>query len=180
MDQYTKWTQDFLAGKRQRVVVNGEMSDWKEITSGVPQCSVLGPLLFVLFINDLPNCLRNGSEIFLYADDTKVFRNIKDTDDCRKLQEDLDELKRWTEEWQLKFHPEKCKSMRIGRSVTQDHVYTMYEDMEQVDKEKDIGVVIDNKLDFTEHLAEKVNKANNIVGLIRRSFVNLDSGILKA
>lgn len=97
------------------MVVSGEASDWKEVTSGVPQGSVLGPLLFVMFINDLPDVVKNGSEVYLYADDTKIFRRISSTEDCNKLQEDLDELLKWSERWMLNFHPAKNKHMRIGR-----------------------------------------------------------------
>ena len=74
------------------MLINGEGSDWREVTSGVPQGSVLGPLLFVIFINDLPEVTKHDSEVYLYADDTKIFRRITNAEDCTKLQEDLDEL----------------------------------------------------------------------------------------
>ena len=101
-----KWIQSFLTGRRQRVMVDGESLDWENVSSGVPQGSVLGPLLFVLFISDLPNAVKNGSEVFLYADDTKIYRKIKSAEDCVKLQEDLDGLRSWTEKWLLSFHPD--------------------------------------------------------------------------
>lgn len=161
------------------MLVNGEASEWKEVYSGVPQGSVLGPLLFVLFINDLPEAVRHGSEVFLYADDTKIFRKIREPQDCDKLQEDLDGLKQWTEKWLLNFHPEKSRHMRIGRTDVEDRDYTMYGNIKKTRVEKDIGVVIDDKLKFSDHLAEKVNKANRIVGLIRRTFMHLEPAIIK-
>ena len=98
--------------------------------------SVLGPLLFVLYINDLPEMVRN-SEMFLYADDTKVFRMMKDESDCRKLQEDLNRMNGWSKKWLLRFHPKKCSMMRIGETNTDTFRYTMDEDLNQIKVEKD-------------------------------------------
>ncbi len=158
--------------------MSGEASDWKEVISGVPQGLVLGPLLFVLFINDLPEVVKHGSEVFLYADDTKVFRRIQDVEDCNRLQEDLEELRKWTEKWLLFFHPEKSKYMRIGNTSVDDNGYIMY-NISRTRTEKDIGVVINNKLTFADHLAEKINKANKIVGLVRKTFVHLEPATVK-
>ena len=80
----------------------------------------------------------------------------------------------------LFFHPEKSKSMRLGRTDVEEKVYTMHNNITQVDNEKDIGVIIDNKLSFSDHLAEKINKANKMVGVIRRTFEHLDPTIFKA
>lgn len=174
------WIKKFLTGTRQRVLVNGEASsEWKEVYSGVPQGSLLGPLLFVLFINDLPQAVTHGSQVFFYAHDTKIFSKITDAQDCDKLQQDLDGLKQWTEKWLLNFQPEKSRHMPLGRTKVDDREYTMYGYIEKTRLEKDMGVVIDDKLKFSDHLAEKINKANRIVGLIRRTFIHLDSAIFK-
>lgn len=174
-----KWIKNFLSNRKQRVMVNGESSDWKDVTSGVPQGSVLGPLLFVMFINDLPQSVKNDSEVFLYADDTKIYRKIQATEDCKALQEDLTELRIWTESWLLNFHPDKSKYMRIGRTDIEDQGYRLYGEITKTRVEKDIGVVIDDKLAFSDHLAEKINKANKIVGCIKRTFVHLEPDIFK-
>ncbi len=117
--------------------------------------------------------------MFLYADDTKVFRRIQDVEDCNRLQEDLNELRKWIEKWLLFFHPEKSKYMRTGNTSVDENGYIMYSNISKTRTEKDIGVVIDDKLTFANHLAEKINKANKIVGLIRRTFVHLKPVIFK-
>ena len=178
-EKCSKWIEAFLKNRKQCVIVNEQKSEWKEVISGVPQGSVLGPLLFVLYINDLPEVIENGSEIYLYADDTKVFRKIRNPEDMERLQKDLECMKRWSEKWLLFFHPEKCKFMRLGNYEERQNGYKMREQLEEVSSEKDIGVVIDNKLSFSDHLAEKINKANKVVGLIRRTFVALDEEIFR-
>ncbi|XP_068250159.1 uncharacterized protein [Palaemon carinicauda] len=115
----------------------------------------------------------------LYADDTKVFRRIQDVEDCNRLQGDLDELRKWTEKLLLLFHPEKSKYMKIGNTSVDDNEYIMYIIISKTRTERDIGVVIDDKLTFADHLAEKIEKANKIVGLIKRTFVFLEPATFK-
>ena len=171
---FTDWIIDFLKDRKQRVRVGDTFSDWKSITSGVPQGSVLGPLLFLIYINDLPDCAEN-SQVYLFADDTKIFKGIYKNEDCEKLQEDIRKMEEWTKKWLLRFHPEKCKFMRVGTSEADEYVYSMNnQNLTYVNSEKDLGVVIDEKLSFESHINEKVNKANMMVGLIRRSFEHLD------
>ena len=100
------WITSFLEDRKQKVVVNGEESDWANVTSGIPQGSVLGPLLFVLYINDLPD--QVDSDAYLFADDTKIFRIIKTQNDRQILQEDLNKMESWSDKWLLKFHPENA------------------------------------------------------------------------
>ena len=111
-EEISKWIRSFLTGRRQKVVVNGEKSDWGKVTSGIPQGSILGPLMFVLYINDLPNEIE--SSMLLFADDTKIFREIKSIKDQETLQSDVDAMCDWSSKWLLKYHPDKCKSMRLG------------------------------------------------------------------
>ena len=82
----TNWIQDFLQGRKHRVCVNGKFSEWAPVTSGIPQGSVLGPLLFVLYINDLPENII--SDIYLFADDTKIFTQVNNIEDATKLQDE--------------------------------------------------------------------------------------------
>ena len=107
MDRY------FLCYRQQRVVVNGAKSDWVPVLSGVPQGTVLGPLLFSLYINDISTDI--DSEIRLFADDCVCYREIKDTEDTLKLQKDIDQLGCWARKWDMRFQPVKCNMMQITR-----------------------------------------------------------------
>ena len=164
------WLKDFLANREQRVVVNGTKSSSARVTSGVPQGSVLGPVLFLLFINDLPNGISNFIKMF--ADDTKLFSEPKHADD-HSLQNDLDVLQDWSEKWLMSFHPEKCKVLKIGRQKSSVQYNINNVILEETEAEKDLGVIIDNQLSFKSHIASVTAKANKVVGIIRRSFNNL-------
>ncbi len=174
------WIKDFLRYRKQQVVVNGQKSRRMDVTSGIPQGSVLGPLLFVIFINDLPDAIEN-CETFMFADDTKLFRQVSTKEEALMLQSDLNRLETWSNDWLLKFHPQKCKVMTIGLgSKNNTSVYTMNDGngsnivLDRVANEKDIGVTIDSKLSFETHIHEKINKANKMMGLIRRTFDGLN------
>ena len=172
-DPYISWIEALLSNMRQRVIVNGEESEWRNITSGIPQGSILGPILFVLYINDLAENIGNNSALYLYTDDTKIFRQILTSEDFELLQEDVYDISLWSDKWLRKFHPQKCKYMRIVNANVDIMEYKLREDqvpMEQSKEEKDIGVVIDDKLTLNQHINEKVNKVNYILGVIRRSF----------
>ena len=178
-DKICSWVNDFLSNRKQRVKVNGEFSTWKDVTSGIPQGSVLGPILFVLFINDLPE--EVDSTVYLFADDTKIYRQVATTGDVSTLQNDIDNLFNWSSTWLLRFHPDKCKALHISnRSSSAGGVYTMnkYEGgsvtLEAITNEKDIGVTMDKRLQFEEHIHIQIKKANMMMGIIRRSFAHLD------
>ena len=172
------WIESFLWKRTQQVAVNGTRSDAREVTSGIPQGSVLGPILFVIYINDLPEIVDDKTHIFLFADDTKVFKEIRSTEDCRLLQEDLTKMLSWTQEWLLKFHPEKCVSMRVGKEDPPLYTYSLdNHNLEYSSCEKDIGVHIDNKLKFDTHINLKINKANRTMGIIKRTFEYMDKDI---
>ena len=107
------WVKAFLTDRSQKVLVNQSQSDWATVTSGIPQVSVLGPLLIIIFINDLPDCVKSAIKIF--ADDTKIYREIKDKSDIKQLQDDIDSLKKWSRDCQLLFNARKCKCMHLGK-----------------------------------------------------------------
>ena len=88
-EKYINWIAAFLKDRKQMVLVNGDSSDWKDVSSGIPQGSVLGPTLFVLYINDLPSAISSENEMFLFADDTKIYRDIFEGTDCEKIQMDI-------------------------------------------------------------------------------------------
>ena len=97
----------FLANRTQQVCINNTLSEKASVTSVIPQGSVLGPLLFVLYINDLPGEVDKDTFLYLFADDTKVFREIDSQADTAILQRNINNLKRWSVQWLLKFHPQK-------------------------------------------------------------------------
>ena len=175
-----KWINAFLSNRTQVVKVNGEESFSAPVLSGIPQGSVLGPLLFVIYINDLPEAVK--SSVFLFADDTKLFRKIASEDDSKKLQEDINALDEWTKKWLLKFNADKCHVLTVGKLEDTKHTHRYQissKELEHVFNEKDLGVVFDTELTFDEHITSKVNKANAIMGLIRRTFTFLDAGFFK-
>ena len=102
-EKIINWIKYYLSERKQCVEINGQKSEWQEVTSGIPQGSVLGPLLFLIYINDLPDGIT--STIYMYADDTKLYREIKSSDDHQILQNDLSKLCTWSKKWLLKFHP---------------------------------------------------------------------------
>ena len=172
------WIKAFLSDRTQQVIVNGESSQCKDVTSGIPQGSVLGPLLFIIFINDLPTQVK--SDIFLFADDTKVLRTIKSADDQETLQDDINIMLNWANKLQLEFHPDKCVSMSINNKGEQPRTCKMKDTtLKQVKREKDIGVIVDEQLKFESHIYEKINKANSMMGLICRSFIHMDEDMFK-
>ena len=175
-----KWIEAFLTGREQVVRVNGEMSSPKPVISGIPQGSVLGPLLFVLYINDLPDAV--SSNILLFADDTKIFQQVRSKQDALSLQSDIDVLNDWSEKWLLKFNTDKCHVLTLGKidKIMHTHRYKLYgNELDHVFEEKDLGVIVDMEMTFEEHMAAKVKKANGIMGLIRRTFSYLDSETFK-
>ena len=110
-DSLLLWINNFLTKRSQRVVVDGEASDWVPVISGVPQGTVLGPLLFLSFINDLSSGIT--SKIRLFADDCLIYRPIKNIEDSAALQRDLDILHRWSTTWNMKFNTDKCHTIRF-------------------------------------------------------------------
>ena len=180
-ERMCNWVENFLYGRKQRVQVNGRFSKWSNVSSGIPQGSVLGPLLFVIYINDLPDSFV--SDIALYADDTKIFKDVQLDSDIIVVQNDLFRLQDWSDDWLFLFHSDKCIVIRISLPWKQNYInpeYFMRKSdgtlikLEVSNCEKDVWVYIDEHLTFETHIVTKVNKANSTMGLIRRSFTYLD------
>ena len=148
-----KWIHSFLIGRTQQVRVNGTLSSVQPVISGVPQGSVLGPLLFVLYINDIGDDIKD-SRLFLFADDTKLSKHIHSPTDQELLQNDLKTLERWSQTWLLRFHPDKCHVLSLGKmdDIPCRAAEYVLEDwtLEHVFEEKDLGVTIDAELNFEE------------------------------
>ena len=163
------WIKGFLTNRRQHVVCDGAASDWVKVISGVPQGSILGPLFFLIYINDIGEGL--SSQTRLFADDCTVFREICSTQDCSTLQADLGTLFAWTQKWQLTLNTSKCKVMCItNRKIP--HTYTYHVNnspLEWVDAFKYLGVKINKKLNWGDHIAEATSKATRVLNLLRRT-----------
>ena len=170
------WIRDFLSERKQYVKVGDKVSETRDVTSGVPQGSILGPILFLIFINDLPECVESMCTIF--ADDTKSYNESKHFE---IMQKDVNALQDWSELWQLFFNSIKCKCMYYGRKNPK-HDYYFYKGnethkIEQCSKEKDLGVVFDDTLKFDLHINDAIKKANSMLGLIKRNFKYIDKDI---
>ena len=171
------WIRSFLEHRQQRVVINGQYSTWRNVRSGIPQGFVLGPLLFVIYISDLHETVL--SQVFLFADDTKMYRQIQDASDRHTFQLDISKLQEWVDKCFLRFHPDKYNLMTIGRDTSTDY-YTMYSEdkglvpMANVQSEKDVGVIFNLNMSFREDINSRATKANNIMGIIMRTYTYLD------
>jgi len=165
------WIHSFLIGRSQRVLVEGTMSAPQPVLSGVPQGTVLGPLLFLIYINDISSDLSPGTEIRLFADDSLLYRRISSPEDTAILQQDLDRLQQWEATWKMEFHPQKCQLLRITNkrkpilSAYNIHGITL----EETDAAKYLGVTIDSKLKWKQQYASVIKKANGMLAFLRRN-----------
>ena len=174
-DKLLRWIKNFLSNRFQRVVVGSSFSDWAPVVSGVPQGSVLGPILFLVYINDLPDSVKSTIKIF--ADDTKIYSRANHGQSAHNLQLDIDHMLRWSELWQMPFNAGKCSILHIGNS-NRSFDFTMNGALlQKTSSEKDLGVVIDKELKFKQQAASAVSRATRILAVIRRSFANIDKFI---
>ena len=136
--------------------LRGSQSDWINISSGVPQGSVLGPFLFIVYINDLPEVV--SSDLYMFADDTKLYRTITSELDCDILQQDLNNVMDWGRKWLTNFNLHKCKSLSFGIQVKIKNIYSMLSNtaedhhLERVEEERDLGVLFSHSLKFGDHI----------------------------
>jgi len=171
----------FLCFRSYQVRINGNFSQQKAVTSGIPQGSVLGPLLFVIYINDLAQYCDSGGELFLFADDAKLFKHIQSMHDSCVLNRNCQNLFNWSEKWLMKLNIDKCKVLTITQNKScVDYKYSLdtrdsgIVELERVYIMKDLGVTIDPSLNFKDHIYDKIKKAYQMLGIINRNFSNLD------
>ena len=176
-----RWVESFLSDRTQQVVLEGQTSQEIKVTSGVPQGSALGPLLFLIYINDLPDSVEH-STTRLFADDCLLYRHIRSDQDCTNLQEDLDRLQEWESKWKMEFHPSKCQILRVTNKRKQvTGQYNIHgHDLEVVSSAKYLGLHIDCKLNFNSHVDTTVKKANSVTGFLRRNFKHCSRHIKQA
>ena len=194
------WIRDYLHQRNQQVRVNGAYSRTAPVLSGVPQGSVLGPALFLIFVADCSALVKNF--ISLYADDTKLFTYILDAAAANQehtsasIQEDLNKLAIWCDLMQMSYNISKCHALHLG-THNKKHKYTLpkmsdvkttpnavsytytFHTLSTVKEEKDLGVIVDTDLKFRKHMAEKISKANTMIYLIKHTFKYLDAEMFK-
>ena len=168
--QVFNWISSWLRDRQQRVVLNGEASLWAAVLSGVPQGSVLGPLLFLIFINDLDESCMAVETILKFADDTKIAQSIRCEADRKRLQEALDSLTNWADRWGMAFNVQKCKIMHVGHT-NPGHEYTMSGTrLEDTEEERDLGVIMSRKLKPGPQCAKAARTAQSVLGQLARAF----------
>lgn len=164
-----EWIRSFLSDRKQQVVLDGSTSSQTDVTSGVPQGTVLGPLLFLVYINDLPDHATSTSRLF--ADDCILYRRVRCAADAEALQADLDNFQTWESDWLMEFHPSKCQILRVTnkrnpvRATYRIHGHVL----EEVSSAKYLGVNLDSKLTWNHHVHSTALKANGARAFLQRN-----------
>jgi len=165
--EVVNWIRHWLNGRSQRVVVEDCFSGWRPVTSGVPQGSVLGPLLFVIYINDLDDNVVNW--ISKFADDTKIGGVVDSEEGFQSLQRDLDQLEKWAEKWQMEFNADKCEILHFGRT-NQSRKYRLNgRTLKSAVEQRDLGIQVQNSLKVTSQVDRVVKSAFGTLAFINRS-----------
>ena len=163
------------------MVLEGTESDKDDVLSGVPQVTVLGPLLFLTYINDMPS--HTESDVRLFADDSLLYREIRNTNDSIQLQEDLNALESWEKKWLMRFNLSKCNVISIppkNKAVIEHH-YTLHRQvLEQVDNAKYLGVTISNNLSWNKHIDNITAKGSRTLGFVRGNLKNCSRSVKTA
>ena len=181
--QAWNWISSFLHNRRQRVVLHNGSSSWSHVKSGVPQGSILGPVLFLLYINDMPHWCPS-STVKLFADDSKLYRTVRTRADSETLQSDLSSLGAWSNKWLLRFNADKCQVLRVApkkKTVLQGYNYTLNgRTLEYSTEQKDLGVIISNDLSPSKHVDHITKKCYSKIGMIKRCFPHPSKDICPA
>ena len=165
------WIRAWLHGRKQRVVLNGIASDWTDVPCSVGQGSVLGPILFLIYINDIDSCAQFIEALVLkFADDTKILKRICSPTDSSQLQSIISNLCDWARNWQMRFNVDKCKILHLGPKNPHLNYWMDGTLIQSVTQEKDLGVIISNNAKPGEQCAKAVKKANQVLGQLLRSF----------
>jgi len=154
----------FLCFRKQRVKANGFFSEWNVI-SGIPQGTILGPILFIMYISDLPDVCKHFANVYLFADDAKLYKHVLCDDDHESLQCGLNALQEWSDKWLLKLNASKCKTVFYDRNIDHGYKYSLHSaELDNTSTIKDLGVIFDPELSFSQHCKEKINEAYAMLG----------------
>ena len=170
------WIEQWLNDRRQRVVVDGAVSSWKPVLSGVPQGSVLGHILFLIYITDLEEGVTG--KILKFADGTKLFRKVMEIGDKQKLQDDIDKLVKWSEKWQMLFNFGKCKCIHAGPGNTCVNYEMGGTILSKTVKEKDLGITNNANMKVSEQCRIAASKGNQVLGMIRRNIAYKEKSLI--
>ncbi|CAB3993273.1 Hypothetical predicted protein [Paramuricea clavata] len=175
-DNILTWFKSYLSGRQQRVLVNGEISETRPVSSGVPQGSILGPLLFLIYINDLPESITSPAvDVSLFADVTKFISVVESPADACVLQAEARNVEKWAEFWRLKFNAEKCKVLSITRErhpLVAEYIVNG-KTLQHVSSQKDLGVTVCSDLRWNTHIYVQVTKANRLLGVLKSSTIKV-------
>jgi hypothetical protein len=174
--QSLTWIVKWLTGRRQWITVNKTFSDCREVSSGVPQGLVSGPVLFLIYINDIDLGLL--SKISKFADDSKLCRNVRNDNDRASLQQDLDNLNHWSQKWQMQFNVDKCSVIHLGHKNNLYNYKLGDANLKNADKEKDLGVIVSGSGKWSEQCNVAVKKANSTLGIIKRHITSRRKDII--
>ena len=178
-DSLHLWIRSFLSNRTQTVLVDGAKSSPAPVLSGVPQGTVLGPLLFLAYINDINSNLSKDTHIRLFADDSLLYRTIRTDEDSAILQRDLNTLQAWERDNKMEFHPDKCQVLRITNKTKPIQVnYKIHNvRLSEAESAKYLGVTIDNRLSWRAQCNTQCNKANSTLAFLQRNLQGCPRGV---
>ena len=177
------WIKAFLSKRRQRVILGNSFSEWSDVLSGVPQGSVLGPLLFVIFVKDLTNVIKNTCK--LYADDCKLLAPVRDAHDAASLQSDIHAVQKWCKDWMMELNIGKCRVMHCGNRnpknayIFADSTNSTSFPLEVTYRERDLGIIITPDMKWGDQVANAVGKASRALGVLKKTFKSRDPKLWK-
>lgn len=163
------WFIDYLSNRSQNVLINGKSSSIKQIFAGVPQGSILGPLLFLIYMNDINEGISSCMKLF--ADDTSLLRSLTNNQDINILNDDLDKLNDWSRQWRVNFNPNKTKYMIFSKKTRRVKYPSLFLNgikLQEVESHKHLGLLLSNNLSWGKHIVELAKKANRRLDIMTR------------
>jgi len=171
-----RWIDSWLANRKQRVHINGKFSDWAEVKSGVPQGSVLGPILFIMFIDDISWDLN--SKLSIFADDLKVMSIVNSIEQREQLQYDLMKITEWATRWGMSFSVNKCQALHLGKNNANHSYILQGENIQDSELVRDLGVLVSKDFKMSKQCIEASKKANRMLGYIKKSITSRSKEII--